>query len=171
MDWRGFELHPEIPLGGMPIERYFPGHKLEGVRKYLHDFARSFGVEDMKAPGHLPNTRRILAVSEMARDLGKLEPFRERAMNAYWREGRNVEDMEVIRIVAADSGLDAEAAAQAASDPSYLARVEAMRGEASEAGVTGIPTFFFDDRMVVGCQPYDVLTKVAVHSGAKRRTL
>jgi hypothetical protein len=44
-----------------------------------------------------------------------------------------------------------------------------MREEAYDLGVTGIPTFFFGDMPVVGCQPYSRLLATARRAGAAPR--
>lgn len=123
----------------------------------LREFASGFGIQDMKAPERLQNTRGILAASEYAREQGRLDPFREAAMDAYWKESRNLEDPAVVRDLARAAGLDAEATAAAMTSPDHLARIEATRQEASRLGVSGIPTFFIGAQRIVGCQPYEVL--------------
>ncbi len=143
MDWRGFELHPETPRGGIELAQVFGPARERQLREYMRQFAASFGITDMGHPGHMPNTRRALAAAEYARDRGRLTPFRHAAMDAHWREGRDLEDPGVIASVASAAGLDGLAAAAAMDDPEYLARVDAMRAEATQPGVTGIPTFFF----------------------------
>ena len=55
MDWRGFELHPETPPGGVPVSRFFPSDQLRETQQYLTDFAEKHGVEGMRVSGHVPN--------------------------------------------------------------------------------------------------------------------
>lgn len=157
MDWRGFELHPETPEGGVDIARLFGADQVEPMRRYMSQFAARFGITDMRHPSHLSNTRRVLAAAEYARDRDRLHAFREAAMNAYWRQEEDVEDEAVVGRIAAGVGLDRGAAIAAMTDPDYLARVDAVRRESITAGVTGIPTFFIGDEVVVGCQPYELL--------------
>lgn len=159
LDWRGFELHPEIPLGGMAAERLFGPGGRERAHQYMRRFAASFGIDRMRQPDHIPNTRAALAVAELARDEGRLDPFRAAAMDAYWRDGRDIELPEVIRDLAGVAGLDPDRAVQAMGDRVYLDRIAQTRREASAAGVTGIPTFFIGDRTIVGCQPYELLAE------------
>lgn len=159
LEWRGFELHPEIPVGGMPAEQLFGPGGRERAAKYMRSFAEGFGITDMVQPGHIPNTRAALAVAELARERGVLDGFRVAAMDSYWREGRNVEDPEVIRSLATAVGLDPDEAVAAMTDPRYLDRIDRTRREAGEAGVTGIPTFFIGGQKIVGCQPYAVLVE------------
>lgn len=167
LDWRGFELHPETPPGGVALERLFGPQRLAGMRDHLRTFARQFGIDDMPGVEHLPNTRSALALMEFARDQGRLDSCRSTAMTAFWREGIDLERKEHLHAIAARSGLDAEAALAAVDDPRYLGRVDELRDEAHRLGVTGIPTFFFgDEPPVVGCQPYDVLARVAEAAGA-----
>jgi predicted DsbA family dithiol-disulfide isomerase len=169
IDWRGFELHPETPEGGVAIERLFGADRVAPMRQYMDRFAAQFGITDMRHPSHLPNTRQVLSAAEFARDQADLDAFRKAAMDAYWRHGQDLEDDDVVRRVAADAGVHAEGAAAAMSDPEYLARVDAVRRESLNAGVTGIPTFFIGDQVVVGCQPYEVLAAAVERAGGTRR--
>ena len=147
----------------MAAERLFGPGGRERAREYLKSFAASFGIHDMRQPDHIPSTRPALAVAEHARDEGLLDPFRAAAMDAYWREGRDIEDPSVIRALAERVGLDPAPAVAAMVDARYLDRIGRTRMEANAAGVTGIPTVFIGDRTIVGCQPYEVL-EAAVRS-------
>lgn len=120
----------------------------------------------MKHPMRVPNTRRALAVAELAREQGKLAAFRSSAMNAHWRDGLNIEADADLRTAAERAGLDGAAAVKAADDPVYLARIDEVRAEANALGISGIPTFVFGDLekralAVVGCQPFEVLAGAA----------
>lgn len=169
IDWRGFELHPETPPGGRPIAERVPRERLPHLKRGLREFAASFGVLALELPDHMPNTRRALAIAEYARELGKLEAFRDAAMHAHWREGKNVEDEQDLRDIALRAGLDPEAALQAMAAERYLQRVDAIREEASRIGVTGIPTLVVGRYGVVGCQPYEVIAQAVGRAGAYRR--
>lgn len=169
MNWRGFELHPETPEGGADLAELFGEDRIGPMREYTRQFAERFGIHDMRHPDRISNTRRALAVAELARDRDRLHPFRHAAMDAYWRHGQDLEDEAVIRRIAGDVGLDPDEAAAAMRDPDLLTRVDDMRRESTEAGVTGIPTFFIGDEKVVGCQPYEVLARAAEEAGAPGR--
>lgn len=135
----------------------FGAARAAGMADSLREFARGFGLQDMRVPERLQNTRGILAASEYARDQGRLDLFREAAMDAYWREGRNLEDLAVVREVAERAGLDPDGTAAAVTSPEHLGRIEAIRREAGLLGVSGIPTFFIGRHRIVGCQPYEIL--------------
>jgi predicted DsbA family dithiol-disulfide isomerase len=90
-------------------------------------------------------------------------------MHAHWRAGKNLEDEEDLRDIALGAGLEPEAALQAMDAERYLQRVDAIREEATQLGVTGIPTLVIGRYGVVGCQPYAVITQAAERAGALRR--
>ncbi len=169
LEWRGFELHPETPPGGQRLADRYGERRFAEMTASLRRFAAGFGIEGLRIPERTPNTRKALAVAEWARDQGRLHPFRRAAMNAHWREGRDLEDHGVLGDLARSAGLDPGEAVAAASDPAYRARVDAMGEEAARAGVTGIPTFFIGDRKVVGCQPYEAIAAEAESAGVRRR--
>ncbi|MDX6486533.1 MAG: hypothetical protein QOF43_1686 [Gaiellaceae bacterium] len=96
-----------------------------------------------------------LRLSELARDQGLHDELHDRLMEAYWTEGRNIGDLEELRVVAAEVGVtDADAAFQ---DDGYRDRVLASTAQAQSIGVTGVPGFLLDRRLLVlGAQPREV---------------
>ncbi len=170
MDWRGFELHPEVPPGGVPITALFPPEDLALLGDHLRRFAAGFGLPPLRLPGHLPSTRGALAVTEYARQQGRLWALEEALMQGYWRGGLALEDPDQLARIAGAVGLDPAAARAAMTDPATLRRVDALRQEATEQGVRGIPTWVFGDGpQVVGCEPYPVLERAALQAGARPR--
>jgi len=171
LDWRGFELHPTTPRGGVSLSRLFPGVALPSLHERTKQFAARFGVTDFSPPDVLQNTRRALAVAELAREHGRLEPFRAAAFEAYWRQGKNLEDDGDLGALAVAAGLPRQEALAAADDPGFLARVDDKQADARQSGVTGIPTFIVAGEEVVGCQPYEALAEAASRAGVPRRAV
>jgi len=169
LDWRGFELHPSTPKGGLPLQRLFPGRDLAQMHEGTKRFAARFGVTDFQPPQRLQNSRRALAIAEWARSTGRLEPFRAAAFNAHWRQGKDLESDADLREIAAAAGLEPDEALSAADDPAWLSGVDAKQADARAHGVGGIPTFFIGAQEIVGCQPYEVLAAAAERAGVQRR--
>jgi predicted DsbA family dithiol-disulfide isomerase len=100
----------------------------------------------------VPNSNAALRVTELARTQDKHALAHDRFMEAYWDEGQNIGDPEVLRALAAELRLeDAEAAIGGDLHSDDVARVTA---EAQEIGINAIPAFLLDDRLIVlGAQP------------------
>jgi len=171
----GYELHPETPPDGRPLAGYLPD--AEGMLRYVRSFAARFGLE-LVPPTRVANTRRAHAAAQRARDVGKLDAFRAAAFDAYWQLGRDLADENDLAAIGEAAGIGGQLAVAAGADPGTLARVDAARRAAIQAGVTGVPTFVFTpdagarsgaETRVVGCQPYEVLAEAARRAGAPRR--
>jgi predicted DsbA family dithiol-disulfide isomerase len=164
----GFELHPEFPPDGVSVSTFIPPGREQAYREYMRDFAGGFGVE-MGAPERAPNTRRALAVAELARDAGKLREFWDAAMDAHWLHGRDLTDDGELQALAEAVGIDPAAALAATRDEGMAARLEGQRKGAAEAKVAAIPAFLIGDERIVGCQPYERIAAAAERAGAQRR--
>ena len=107
-------------------------------------------------PGRIPNSRRALAVTELARDRGLHEPVHTRLMHAYWSDGVDIGDVAVLLDLVAEAGVDRdEAAAVIAEGDGYTERVLASTRAAQLHGINAIPAFVLDDRLLVlGAQPH-----------------
>ncbi len=152
----------------MPVDALFGRGRAKEFKFYLEEFAKTFGVP-LTQPDFIPNTRRALAVTELARDRDLLKPFRDAVMAAHWVEGEDIESDAVLGRIAERVGLDAKEAVRAADASSFRDRIDEMRRDAHANGVTGIPTFFFGDIKAVGCRPYDDLARVAARAGFVRK--
>ena len=153
----------------MALDEMFGAERVRKMRPYLVDFAEAQGVPGMVVPAHKPNTRKALGLAEWARAQGRLHQVRTGLMDAYWREGLDIEDDGVLTRVAAAAGLDGAAALRGSREREILERVAVMGREAARAGVTGIPTFDIGEEQVVGAQPYAVLAEAVVRQGGRPR--
>jgi predicted DsbA family dithiol-disulfide isomerase len=93
-------------------------------------------------------------VTELARDRGLHEPVHTRLMHAYWSEGRDLGDDDVLLELVTEAGLDRDEAAETIAEDRYVDRVTASTQEANRIGINAIPAFVLDRRLLVlGAQP------------------
>ncbi len=108
-------------------------------------------------PDVVPNTRKALELTELARDNGLHERVHTRLMDAYWSEAANIGDEEVLLSLVSESGLDASEAAETLADRRYADRISSSTQEAHAHGISSIPAFVLDNRLLVlGAQPHEL---------------
>lgn len=156
MTWLPFDLHPEYPPEGIPREQL---HARYGST--FHDRLRERFAEEGLAynpPAKVvPNTMRALRVTELARDRGLHAAVHDRLMDAYWAEGRNIGDESELRALAVEAGLDGADVDEVLSADAYRDRVLDLTQRAVSIGITGVPGFLLDRRLLVlGAQPREV---------------
>jgi len=82
----------------------------------------------------------------------------ERLFNAYFLEGQDIGEIEVLVQAAADAGLDAAAARDYLENDRGLAEAFDEDRQAREAGIQGVPTFIVNGRYALsGAQEPEVL--------------
>ena len=155
MDWLPFDLHPEYPAEGIPRsgleQRYGPGIH-ERTRQVIEGAGLRFDP-----PDRIPNSRRALAVTELARERGLHEPVHARLMHAYWSERTAIGDDDVLLDLVSEAGLAREEAEAALGNGEYVEPVLASTHAAQTHGIHAIPAFVLDDRLLVmGAQPHAV---------------
>jgi predicted DsbA family dithiol-disulfide isomerase len=135
----------------------------------LRQRALSLGIS-LAEREHVPSSRRAHECTEYARAHGKLEPFHACVLRAYWSEGRDLHDWDVLETAAREAGLDATAM-RAEVEAGAFARAVAVRVTAAhELGIHAVPTFVIADRFVVeGAQTLDVFEKVMAQLGVPAR--
>jgi predicted DsbA family dithiol-disulfide isomerase len=125
----------------------------------MHDRLRAAfaanGLAYNPPPEVVPNTQLALRVTEHARDLGLHDAVHDRLMDAYWAEGRNIGDVDDLRELAAEAGLDDIEPALA--NESLATRIQVSTQQAQQLGINGIPAFLLDGKLLVlGAQPLEV---------------
>jgi predicted DsbA family dithiol-disulfide isomerase len=163
LDWRPYELHPEIPLEGLTPESLFGSRRRgDDYMGMLRTEGESEGIV-IKPPPRIANSLASLQAAELARDRGGdvFNRLHWRLFEAYFTGGRDIGDPEVLAGLAAESGLDRAELCGALDDGRYRERIRASVDAAAGAGITGTPTFIFDNRFaLVGAQSYDVFSSI-----------
>ncbi len=106
-------------------------------------------------PEIVPNSRKALQVTELARDRGLHEQVHSRLMHGYWSEAAHIGDEETLLGLAEQAGLDRAETKAALDEGRYLDRIAAATREANLHGINAIPAFVLDGRLLVmGAQPH-----------------
>jgi predicted DsbA family dithiol-disulfide isomerase len=117
-------------------------------------------------PEVIPNSRKALEVTELAREAGLHEPVHDRLMRAYWSEGADIGDEDVLLELGAGAGLDRDEAEAALDERRYAERVDASTREAQQHGIHAIPAFVLDKRLLVlGAQPHELFERAVEEVG------
>jgi predicted DsbA family dithiol-disulfide isomerase len=103
---------------------------------------------------------RALRVTELARERGLHATMHDRLMDAYWAEGRNIGEPAELRSLAIEAGLDAAEVDTVLGGDVYRDRVVGLTQQAVSIGITGVPGFLLDRRLLVlGAQPRPVFER------------
>jgi predicted DsbA family dithiol-disulfide isomerase len=146
----------------MAAERFRPGMDPK-TRQALWDRISAMGTAAgvvMKAPKTLANSLLALKAGEFAADAGAGEAYQERIFRAYFAEGRNIGERDVLFQLAAEAGVDSAALSEALDSDDYAIRIRNHTLAANRLGVGGVPTFFIGDWPLVGAQSEDVMRRV-----------
>lgn len=164
--WLPFDLHPEYPPEGLPRDRLLARYGEDGLARTRAMFEAN-GLEYNPHPKVVPNTRAALRLTELARERDLHPAFHDRLMDAYWTEGRDIGDADVLRGLAAQVGLKDADVERVLGSNDYLERVTASTQQAASIGITGIPAFLLDRRLLVlGAQPREVFERALESLGS-----
>jgi predicted DsbA family dithiol-disulfide isomerase len=86
--------------------------------------------------------------------------MKQRLMELYFRDGGDLTDVNVLVQAAADVGLDADDVRKRLATDEDVALISGQAQEASEKGISGVPTYVFAQKYAVsGAQPADLLAR------------
>ena len=158
-----YQIHPETPPQGRPLDEYFRGVDLEPMHRTLRDRAAEFSLPFQPAT-LLSNSRPAILATEYARDRGAEEGFRRAVFHAYFAQGRDIGDLDVLLSLAADQGLDAETLRSHLQQGGHGDRLLRAEDQARRLGITGVPTFFVSAEDAAPDRLGHVRTIVGAHS-------
>lgn len=148
VEYHSFELSPDTPAEfvGSTVEflaerKGMPAEQVNQMLERVTGIAAAVGLSyDFDSVKHT-KTLRAHELLHFAKARGKQLEMKERIMAAYFEQGQVVSDIEVLADLAAEVGLDREAALSALRDNTYGADVQADIAQAREFGIQGVPFF------------------------------
>lgn len=174
--FHSFELSPDTPVDFAGDEADFlMGHKgmpraqVEQMLDRVTGVAKEAGLDYRFDLLQHTNTVKAHELLHHAKAQGRQHDMEERLMSAYFVEGRHVGRIDDLADLAAEIGLDREAALEALQTERHLADVRADQAQAQAYGIQGVPFFVIDGQYgVSGAQPPEAFAGVLRELWAKR---
>ncbi|MBW0157104.1 DsbA family protein [Sedimentimonas flavescens] len=164
--WHPFQLNPAMPAGGMPRAAYLEAKfgRADAARYYVQvlDAAKESGIElDVTSIQTMPNTRDAHRLIHWAGIEGRQTPVFAALMRAYWREGSDIGDAEVLADIGAQMGMDRDMVTRLLASDADLDVIAERETHARERGVNAVPTFVIANQYVLsGAQPTETWLQV-----------
>src|SRR6201996_1997794 len=164
--WRPFFLNPWVPREGIDRDKYLET-KFGSVEAYKGIASRvvaAAGEEGLIYRPDLvkrqPNTIDCHRLIHWAEAKGKAAEMKQRLMELYFRDGGDLTDVNTLVAAAADVGLDADDVRKRLATDEDVELISGQAQEASEKGISGVPTFVFAQKYAVsGAQPPEQLAR------------
>lgn len=162
--YRSFELDPRAPRD-VPHDVYdmlagkygMSREQAKAMNVNVGEQAKSVGLDFQFDTIILTNTFDAHRLIHFAAEHGKMKEMAERLFRAYFTDSLHVGDRAVLAGLAAEVGLDEQAAASMLAGDGYAEQVAANEREAARLGIRGVPYFVIDRRYAVsGAQPEEV---------------
>lgn len=156
-----FPLHPEVPPEGMALSALFAGRDfdLDAAQQRLLRVAAEVGLP-LGERDRTCNSRRAQELGKWAEEMGRGDAFRGAAYAAFFVDGRNLYQQEVLADLAREAGLDPGEALAAISEQRYAAAVDSDWQRARDLGIHAVPTLRYRGRTLVGFAPYTDLRRL-----------
>jgi protein disulfide-isomerase len=177
ISWKSFQLDPNIPEAvtenvyqyladrkGMSYEQSVQMHES------MAETAKKAGLEynfDKAVVANSFNAHRMIQLAK-TKDLG--DAAEERLFYAYYTEGKNFGNAEVLVELGKNIGLTEAEVQTALTDDTYAYKVRQDIEEAQQLGVRGVPFFVFDRKYAIsGAQPPEAFLETLDKSFAEWR--
>ncbi|EKE77650.1 MULTISPECIES: DsbA family oxidoreductase [Oceanibaculum] len=150
--WRAFQLNPGMPKEGMDRQAYVEAKFGSEMRaRQIYDTIRRVGSSenipfDFEKIKRTPNTVDAHRLIRYAYDSQLQEPVTEALFQAYFLEGQDIGDKEVLFEIGTAQGLPAAELRPFLDGIEHKAEVEAECTTANRIGINGVPCFVLNGK-------------------------
>jgi predicted DsbA family dithiol-disulfide isomerase len=178
VEWKSFQLNPELANNSrQSVHEYLAERKgwTLSYAKQLNDqvtgMAAEVGLQYNLDKAVVANSFDAHRFSHLAAKHGLGDAAEESLFRAYFTEGKDVSDREVLVQLGTAIGLDAEEVRTTLSGNSYAREVQQDIAEAAALGARGVPFFVIDRKYAVsGAQPEEVFLNALRQSFSEKTT-
>ncbi len=148
--WRPFLLNPDMPRQGMDrrvyVERKFGGpQRARRMLEAAESAGRMVGINfRFDLIRRTPNTIDAHRLVRLSRDPVQQDTLIEALFQAYFMEGRDIGDVDVLADVGADQGMDPARVRDHLATEMDVQAIHAENSRAHAMGMTGVPGFVFN---------------------------
>ncbi|WP_323149450.1 DsbA family oxidoreductase [Pseudomonas oryzihabitans] len=135
IEWHAFELRPDPTPTLDPAGDYLR----RTWDRAVYPMAAEYGMV-LRLPPVQPRSRLALEAAEFARDHDRFDAFHLAVFQAFFEEGRDIGDLEVLLDLARRNGLDSEALKASLTRGEHTDVVLHAEDRAEALGITAVPT-------------------------------
>ncbi len=166
--YKAYQLSPNAPkvMVGSPAEAFSRSHKMtvaqakERFNMFI-DNAKTVGLDYNYDTIQMTNTFDAHRVAKLANTKGLEPEITARFMKAYFTEGLNIADIEVLVKLSVETGLDETEVREVLNGKKFADEVKSQIDESRSVGVQGVPFFLLDRKYgVSGAQEEDYFYQV-----------
>jgi predicted DsbA family dithiol-disulfide isomerase len=175
--WRPFLLNPEMPPDGIDRTAYLMnkfGSEARVWRTYraIAEAGQSVEIDfAFERIGQMPSSVNSHRLVYFADRQGKADATVETLFLAFFVNGQNIGNIDVLLKVGENLGLDVGALGLYLDGDTDVAMVHDENARAHRMGINGVPSFIFDgEHAISGAQSPEVLARVLDAAGIARET-
>lgn len=177
--WKSYQLSPGMETDPTKnINQFLAEHKgiseerANQMNAYVTEMAAGVGLKYNFNKTVVANSFNAHRFAHFAKQFGKQDEAEEKLFSAYFTEGKNLDDIEVLIQLGVEIGLDSSALRAALESGKYADEVMSDIKEAEQLGVRGVPFFVFDRKYgVSGAQDSRVFLETLQKAYAESETV
>ena len=166
VEWRPFQLNPDMPAEGVDRRRYMVAKfgSEERVAEIFGTIEQAGAAEGIRFVfdriARTPNTVDSHRLIAFAGERGVQDQVVEALFRRYFEQGEDIGDGAVLVAAGVDGGLDEDEVRRFLAGSDGMEAVRRESESASRMGISGVPCFVFEDRYAVsGAQAPDVFER------------
>ena len=167
IEWHPFQLNPDMPREGADraayLEAKFGGRdRAVAIYARVQDHAEKAGLAiNFEAMTRMPNTLDAHRLIHWAGLEGRQAAMVSSLFRAFFREGRDIGDTEVLARLAGEAGMDEAVAARLLASDADRDDILARDAHARSRGINAVPTYVVANQYALsGAQPSDLWRQV-----------
>ena len=172
INWCFLEIHPETSAESEPVDSLqYPAELWQKMLSNLERIAREESIP-LSRLTFVTNSKDALLLSEAAKQCGR-ETFyalHENLFNAYFVDAKNIGSRELLREIAALSGIDEKTVGSAWTDPIYEKKLIQNFESARTHNIQSVPSFVFGDKVLTGVVAESVFRETAERQQHKNKS-
>ena len=160
VEWSGLEIHPETPKEGLSLSEKFSTDNLENMLNDLNHSGSLYGISFGELD-QMPNSHNALEAAEFARSYGKVKEYHSLLMDAYFRDLKDIGDLDVLGELGKTLQLNKDELIDAVKNRTYETTLDNNAKDAHTMEISSTPTFVINNKYsIVGAQPIEEFRKL-----------
>lgn len=169
INWKPFDLRSQKRQSDGSVDFAVDDGKDEEyfaeVRKNVARLKEQYDADEMLALDAVPDEidsldAQLLSLFVQSEYPDQWEAFDSAVFDAFWVDGRDIGSTDVLVEIAEDVGLDGEQIRTVLTDSKYRDQLHEKFADARQLGITGVPSFVYDEYIARGAVPPEHLDRL-----------